>query len=147
MKRETPKEREKRKKRAEEQMKNLGYVSLRNRKSPQAIELAMEASGGNLRVLCGLLKCTIREIMVLLQIDNELRKKWEDIRKSMVSEAESVMTTLLGSKSEDMRFRVAKYILSNRHPDYKPSQNVQEVTVGKDGDVSIRSIFGLSEES
>lgn len=114
MKKETPKEREKRKKRAEEQMKNLGYVSLRNRKSPQAIELAMEASGGNLRVLCGLLKCTIREIMVLLQIDNELRKKWEDIRKSIVSEAEGVLATLLGSKSEDTRFKVARYILDKR---------------------------------
>lgn len=147
MKKETPKEREKRKKRAEEQMKNLGYVSLRNRKSPQAIELAMEASGGNLRVLCGLLKCTIREIMVLLQIDNELRKKWEDIRKSMVSEAESVMTTLLGSKSEDMRFRVAKYILDRRGKDlgYAPQGTQVTVETNKEGDTSINAIFGISE--
>lgn len=66
MKLETQKQREARKKRAQEQMNTLGYVSLRNRKSPQAIELAMEASGGNENVVCALLKCTHREFQVLI---------------------------------------------------------------------------------
>lgn len=107
----------------------------------------MEASSGNENLVCSLLKCTHREFHVLIESDSELGKLWKEIRESIVSEAEGVMATLLGSKSEQMRFQTAKYILSNRHPDYKPAQNIQEVTVGKDGDVSIRSIFGLSEDS
>ena len=144
---ETAKEKANRKKRAEKQLAELGYVSLRNRKSPDQIRVAMEASSGNQMLVCQLLKCTMREFNVLLSSDRELALLWKEIRESIVSEAEGVLATLLNSKSEATRFSVAKYILSHRHPDYKPEQNIQEVTVGKDGDVSIRSIFGLSEES
>ena len=49
---ETAKEKANRKKRAEKQLAELGYVSLRNRKSPDQIRVAMEASSGNQRLVC-----------------------------------------------------------------------------------------------
>lgn len=128
-------------------MNTLGYVSLRNRKSPQAIELAMEASGGNENVVCGLLKCTHREFQVLITTDKELAKRWNEIRQSIVSEAEGVLATLLGSKSEQMRFQTAKYILDRRGKGlgYSPQGTQVTVETNKDGNTSINAIFGISE--
>ena len=111
---ETKKQRQERLERAKAQKEKLGYVSLKNRVSPDRIRLCMELSGGNSHVLCALLKCNYREFYVLLEHDDELRELWKEIRRSIVSEAEGVLATLLGSKSEDMRFRVAKYILDKR---------------------------------
>ena len=127
-------------------MKQLGYISLRNRYSPERIELSMEASGGNENVVCSMLKCTHREFQVLLTTDKELGKKWNEIRQSIVSEAEGVMATLLGSKSEQMRFQTAKYILDRRGTDlgYNPQGNSITVET-KDGEVSIKSIFGIND--
>ena len=77
---ETAKEKANRKKRAEKQLAELGYVSLRNRKSPDQIRVAMEASSGNQRLVCQLLKCTMREFNVLLSSDKELALLWKEIR-------------------------------------------------------------------
>lgn len=145
---ETAKEKANRKKRAEKQLAELGYVSLRNRKSPDQIRVAMEASSGNQRLVCQLLKCTNREFNVLLSSDNELALLWKEIRESIVSEAEGVLVTLLNSKSEDTQFRVAKYILDKRGASlgYGEQKQGQEIVV-KDGEVNIRQIFGLSEDS
>ena len=105
----------------------------------------MEASSGNQRLVCQLLKCTNREFSVLLSSDNELALLWKEIRESIVSEAEGVLATLLNSKSENIRLQTARYILDRRHPDYKQQTPGQEITI-KDGGVSIKQIFGLSEE-
>lgn len=56
----------------------------------------------------------MREFSVLLSSDKELALLWKEIRESIVSEAEGVLTNLLNSKSEDTRFRAAKYILDKR---------------------------------
>lgn len=144
---ETAKEKQARKARAAKQLSELGWVSLRNRKSPDQIRVAMEASSGNERLVCQLLKCTAREFSVLLATDKELGLLWQEIRQSLVAEAEGVMATLLNSKSEDTRFRVAKYILDKRGAalGYGESKQGQEIVV-KDGEVSIKQIFGLSDE-
>ena len=145
---ETAKEKANRKKRAEKQLAELGYVSLRNRKSPDQIRIAMEASSGNQRLVCQLLKCTNREFSVLLSSDKELALLWKEIRESIVSEAEGVLATLLNSKSEQIKFQTARYILDRRGKElgYGPqSQPEISVDVSKDG-VSIKSIFGLPED-
>ena len=145
---ETAKEKANRKKRAQKQLSELGYVSLRNRKSPDQIRLAMEASSGNQRLVCQLLKCTNREFSVLLSSDNELALLWKEIRESIVSEAEGVLVTLLNSKSENMRFQTARYILDRRGKELGYGQIGNQITVetNENGGVSIKSIFGLSEE-
>ena len=145
---ETAKERSNRKKRAEKQLAELGYVSLRNRKSPDQIRLAMEASSGNQRLVCQLLKCTNREFNVLLSQDNELAILWKEIRQSIVSEAEGVLVTLLNSKSENMRFQTARYILDRRGKELGYGQIGNQITVETNdkGGVSIKSIFGLPED-
>lgn len=145
METENKKEREARKKRAEKQLAKIGYVSLKNRVSRARIVLSMEASSGNENTVCKLLKCTHREFKVLLQSDSELGKLWTEIRQAVVSQAEGTMATLLNSKSEQMQFQVAKYILDRRHPDYKQQTPGQEITIKDDG-VSIKSIFGLPED-
>lgn len=117
MKKETTKQRELRKKRAEKQKELLGYVSLKNRKSPEQIELAMLASCGNENMVCQLLKCTHWEFGTLIQSDSELGKMWREIRKTLVNKAEAVMAELMNSKSEQIRFQVAKYILDRRGKD------------------------------
>ena len=90
----------------------------------------------------------MREFNVLLSSDRELALLWKEIRESIVSEAEGVLVTLLNSKSENMRLQTARYILDRRAKElgYVP-QNQSEISVdvSKDG-VSIKSIFGLSEE-
>ena len=87
----------------------------------------------------------MREFSVLLSSDNELALLWKEIRQAVVSQAEGVLATLLESKSEDTRFKVAKYILDRRHPDYKQETPGQEITI-KDGELNIKSIFGLPED-
>lgn len=47
-------------------MDALGYVSLRNKHSPDRIEKAMRLSCGSLRVLATLLKVTQNQILVYL---------------------------------------------------------------------------------
>ena len=145
---ETAKEKANRKKRAEKQLAELGYVSLRNRKSPDQIRIAMEASSGNQRLVCQLLKCTNREFNVLLSSDNELALLWKEIRQSIVSEAEGVLVTLLNSKSENMRFQTARYILDRRGKELGYGQIGNQITVETNdkGGVSIKSIFGLPED-
>lgn len=76
-----------------------------------------------------------------------MRELWNEIRQQQLDRAEEVVDSLLDSKNERIQLDAAKYILSHRHPDYKLQQNTQEVNVGKDGSVSVRQIFGLSEES
>ena len=59
-----------------------------------------------------------------------------------------MLATLLGSKSEQMRFQTAKYILDRRGKElgYSPSQGTQvTVETNKDGNTSINAIFGISE--
>ena len=145
---ETAKEKANRKKRAQKQLSELGYVSLRNRKSPDQIRVAMEASSGNQRLVCQLLKCTNREFSVLLSSDNELALLWKEIRQSIVSEAEGVLVTLLNSKSENMRFQTARYILDRRGKELGYGQIGNQITVetNENGGVSIKSIFGLPED-
>lgn len=145
---ETAKEKANRKKRAEKQLAELGYVSLRNRKSPDQIRVAMEASSGNQKLVCQLLKCTNREFNVLLSQDNELALLWKEIRESLVSEAEGVLATLLNSKSENMRFQTARYILDRRGKELGYGQIGNQITVetNDNGGVSIKSIFGLPED-
>ena len=145
---ETAKEKANRKKRAQKQLSELGYVSLRNRKSPDQIRIAMEASSGNQRLVCQLLKCTNREFSVLLSSDNELALLWKEIRQSIVSEAEGVLVTLLNSKSENMRFQTARYILDRRGKELGYGQIGNQITVetNENGGVSIKSIFGLPED-
>ena len=145
---ETAKEKANRKKRAEKQLAELGYVSLRNRKSPDQIRVAMEASSGNQKLVCQLLKCTNREFSVLLSQDNELALLWKEIRQSLVSEAEGVLATLLNSKSENMRFQTARYILDRRGKELGYGQIGNQITVetNDNGGVSIKSIFGLPED-
>lgn len=145
---ETSKEKANRKKRAEKQLAELGYVSLRNRKSPDQIRVAMEASSGNQKLVCQLLKCTNREFSVLLSQDNELALLWKEIRQSLVSEAEGVLATLLNSKSENMRFQTARYILDRRGKELGYGQIGNQITVetNDNGGVSIKSIFGLPED-
>lgn len=145
MKKETTKQRETRKKRAEKQKKLLGYVSLKNRKSPEQIELAMMASCGNESLVCQLLKCTHWEFGTLIQSDSELGKKWREIRKMLVNRAEDVMAELMGSKSEQIRFQVAKYILDRRGKDLGYCMPGAQVTVETkpDGNTSINAIFGI----
>lgn len=144
---ETSKQKADRKKRAEKQLAELGYVSLRNRKSPDQIRVAMEASSGNQMLVCQLLKCTSREFSVLLATDKELALLWQEIRESIVSEAEGVMTNLLNSKSEQMRFQTAKYILDRRGKDLGYGQTNNQITVETNdkGGISIKSIFGLPD--
>lgn len=144
---ETAKEKQERKARAAKQLKSIGYVSLRNRKSPDKIRLAMEISCGNMGVLQKLLEATNREILVLLQNDKELRELWNEIRETQLHKAEEVVVTLLGSKNEDTRFRAAKFLLDKRGKElgYGEQKNVQEISVN-DGLVSIRSIFSLPDE-
>lgn len=120
-------------------------MSLKNRVSRARIVLCMEASSGNENTVCKLLKCSHREFKVLLQSDSELGKLWTEIRQAVVSQAEGTMATLLNSKSEQMQFQVAKYILDRRHPDYKQQTPGQEITI-KDGELNIKSIFGLPED-
>ena len=145
---ETAREKANRKKRAEKQLAELGYVSLRNRKSPDQIRIAMEASSGNQKLVCQLLKCTNREFNVLLSSDNELALLWKEIRESIVSEAEGVLVTLLNSKSENMRFQTARYILDRRGKELGYGQTGNQITVETNdkGGVSIKSIFGLPED-
>lgn len=90
----------------------------------------------------------MREFSVLLSSDKELALLWKEIRESIVSEAEGVLTNLLNSKSEQMRFQTAKYILDRRGKELGyGAQNQSEISVdvSKDG-VSIKSIFGLPDD-
>ena len=144
---ETKKQRQERLERAKAQKDKLGYVSLKNRVSPDRIRLCMELSGGNSHVLCALLKCTYREFYVLIQHDDELRELWKDIRESIVSQAEGVMATLMDSKNERMRYDAAKYILDKRGKDLGYGQQQTQLTVETTPDgVSIKQIFGIPEQ-
>lgn len=143
---ETPKEKQERKARAAKQLKSIGYVSLKNRYSPEQFEKAIRMSCGSVKAVCLLLKCNQNEFFVFLNSNMEMRTIWDEVRQTQLDRAEEVVDSLLDSKNEKIRLDAAKYILSNRHLDYKQKQNVQEVNVGKDGSVSIRSVFGLSED-
>lgn len=99
---ESKKEKDARNKRAKSQLEKIGYISLKNRVPRAKIVLSMEASSGNERIVCSLLKCTHREFQVLLSSDAELGKLWKEIRESIVSQAEGTMANLLNSRSEQM---------------------------------------------
>lgn len=142
---ETTKQRNERKERAQKQLSELGYVSLKNKYSPEKIEKAMWLSCGSLKVLATLLKVTQNQILVYLNCNKEARELWNQIRQQQLDRAEEVVDGLLDSKNERIKLDAAKFILQNRHPDYKQQRNVQEISVD-DGKVSIRSIFGLSDE-
>ena len=140
---ETPKEKAQRKKRAEKQQREMGYVTLKNRYSPEKIEKAMWLSCGSVRVLAKLLDVTVNQIYVYLN-GKEARELWNEIRRQQLDRAEEVVDGLLDSKNERIRLEAAKYLLSHRHPDYQQG-NSQEITV-KNGEVSIKSVFGINDE-
>lgn len=90
----------------------------------------------------------MREFNVLLSSDKELALLWKEIRESIVSEAEGVLVTLLNSKSENMRFQTARYILDRRGKELGYGQVGNQITVETNdkGEVSIKSIFGLPDD-
>lgn len=141
---ETPKEKQERKKRAEKQIAEFGRASLKNLYSPEKIQAAMYASAGNARTLASILKVTLSQVFVYLNNNKGAHELWESIREAQLGRAEGVILDLMDSKSEDMRFRAAKYVLDHRHPEYQQG-NSQEITV-KNGEVSIKSVFGINDE-
>ena len=148
MKKETQNERKERKERAKHQLALIGRVTITNLHSPEVIETAMYMSGGNVRVLSSLLKVGIPEVMRYITNHSEVAKLWQEIRRSQLAKAEDAIESLLDSKNEDMRFRAAKYLLDNRGSElgYGNQNGVGlQVDVNKDGNVSVKSIFGIPE--
>ena len=117
---------------------------MKNRKSPEEIERAMVQSNGNLKVLCKLLDCTYLEWMSLASASKEIGKRWKEVRKCIVAEAESVMLKLLESQDEEMRFKTSKYLLSQlgQQDGYGTTPQVaQQINVA--GACNINEIFGV----
>ena len=149
MKSETKKEREARKKRAEEQLALIGRVTVTNLHSKQTIINAMYVSGGNLKVLSALLKVGAPELQRYIGNHSDIAKLWQEIRQTQISRAESAVLDLLDSKNEDMRFRAAKYILDKRGQELGYGENNKvglQVDMNKEGNISVRQIFGLPED-
>ena len=143
---ETPKEKQERKARAAKQLKSIGYVSLKNRYSPEQFEKAIRMSCGSVKAVCLLLKCNQNEFFVFLNSNKEIRTIWDEVRQTQLDRAEEVVDSLLDSKNERIRLDAAKYLLSHRHPDYQPQQNGISIETNKDGTTSVRAIFGLPDE-
>lgn len=147
---ETDEERKAREERGKKQLEEIGYISLKNRKSPLEILEAMEASEGLQLNACHLLGCTVREFRQLLASNPKWGITWTEIRKKLVSRAESVMVDLFGSRSDKVKFDSAKYILDKLggSDGYGTTGTGFEVVVqpGTDDQATrIRAIFGIVE--
>lgn len=101
---ETPKQREQRQKRADKQKEEIGWVSLKNRKSPDEIYKAMVASGGLTSAVCKILECSPIEWRTLTSANKDIGIKWQEIKKQLVDKAESAMASLMDSPNEQIRF-------------------------------------------
>lgn len=147
---ETEEERKAREERGKKQLEEIGYISLKNRKSPLEILDAMESSEGLQLNACHLLGCTVREFRQLLASNPKWGITWSEIRKKLVSRAEGVMVDLLGSRSDKVKFDSAKYILDKLggSDGYGTTGTGFEVVVqpGTDDQATrIRAIFGIVE--
>lgn len=147
---ETDEERKQREERAERQVKEIGYASLKNRKSPMEIFKAMEKSEGIQANVCVLLDCSVREFRQLLTQSKLWATTWAEIRSKLVSKAECVMVDLLESKQDQLKFSAAKYILDKLggNDGYGQTTTGFELTVqGADEQkaMQIKAIFGISE--
>lgn len=147
---ETEEERKAREERGKKQLEEIGYISLKNRKSPLEILDAMEASEGLQLNVCHLLGCTVREFRQLLASNPKWGITWTEIRKKLVSRAESVIVDLFGSRSDKVKFDSAKYILDKLggSDGYGQTGTGFEVVVqpGTDDQATrIRAIFGITD--
>ena len=147
---ETEEERKAREERAAKQLKEIGYVSLKNRKSPMEILDALEKSEGVQANACTLLGCTVREFRQLLASHKTWGTLWAEIRKKLVSKAENVMVDLLESKQDRLRFDAAKYFLDKlgAQEGYGQTTTGFELTVqgaDKEHAAQIKAIFGITE--
>lgn len=139
--------RQARMKRAQDQLQQYGRASLKNRRSMKEIADAMERSGGLTSNVCKILDCTYREFSVLLSSSKDLGKRWQDIRKQIVSRAEHTMVDALCSKNETTRFNAAKYILDRLGASEGYGQIPQTAITVENGDkkTTIKAIFGINE--
>lgn len=147
---ETEEERKAREERGKKQLEEIGYISLKNRKSPLEILEAMEESEGLQLNACHLLGCTVREFRQLLASNPKWGITWSEIRKKLVSRAESVIVDLFGSRSDKVKFDSAKYILDKLggSDGYGQSGTGFEVVVQpgtEDQATRIRAIFGITD--
>ena len=150
VKAETEEEKKAREERAAVQLKEIGYVSLKNRKAPLEILDAMEKSEGIQNSACKLLDCSVREFRQLLMSNPMWGNIWAEVRKRLVSKAECVMVDLLESKSDKTKFSAAKYLLDKLGggEGYGETGTGFEVVVqpGTDDQATkIRAIFGITE--
>lgn len=149
VKAETEEEKKAREERAAVQLKEIGYVSLKNRKAPLEILDAMERSEGVQNSACKLLGCSVREFRQLLAANSTWGIIWQEIRKKLVSKAECVMVDLLESKSDQMKFSAAKYLLDKLGDGegYGGTGGIEVVVQpGNDEQATkIRAIFGITE--
>lgn len=93
------------------QIKQIGYASLANRKSPKEIEEAIFMSNGLNWAVCRLLDCSLNEWYVLLNNSKYYWELWKNTRKTLVARAEDTMVNLLDSPNEKTRFDASKYLL------------------------------------
>lgn len=72
----------------------------------------MANSGGITAQCCKILDCKPWELHVLLSQDKELGKRWQNIRRYIVADAENTMVSLMGEGvDEKTRFQAAKFLL------------------------------------
>ena len=150
MKTETSKEKKAREARAQKQIKQIGYASLANRKSPKEIENAILMSSGITWAICKLLDCTLNEWNVLLNTNKEYWNLWKATRKTLVARAEDTMVNLLDSPNEKTRFDASKYLLDRLGTSEGYGQQPQ-VAVGvqispEDKKVEVKAIFGIEDQ-
>lgn len=115
---------------------DLGEVSsLKNRYTDEQIIEAMASSGGITAQCCKILDCRPWEFQVLLTQDNELGKRWQNIRKYIVAEAESTMVELMEpTYDEKTRFAAAKFLLQSLGQKDGYGQNPQVAVEVNNGD-------------
>lgn len=149
MKIETSKEKKAREARAQKQIKQIGYASLANRKSPKEIENAILMSTGLTWAVCKLLDCSLNEWNVLLDTNKEYWSLWKSTRKTLVARAEDTMVNLLDSPNEKTRFDASKYLLdrlgTSEGYGQQPQVAVSVEQSNEDKALQIKAIFGINE--
>ena len=119
--------------------------SLKERYSKKEVEEAIVRSNGRWAAICASLNCSYNQLRVWFEHHKDHFELAEQLRMTLVNEAEEQIYKLLHSNDPDTRLDVAKFILKTLGKSKGWSEQstfVQQINAN-DKTVEIKSIFGI----
>lgn len=119
--------------------------SLKERYTKAQVKEAIERCNGRWAAICAALNCSYSQLRVWMTNHHDHAQLADELRESLVAEAEEQVWNLLHSGDQNMRADIAKFILKtlgkSKGWNEQTSMLQQISTNGKD--IEIKSIFGI----